>query len=60
MNRRVLSAMDPSPLGTAVLEAKGGGDRLPPALQPMLALGFRKRAFSKFLAVYAHMTRQPL
>jgi hypothetical protein len=60
VNRRVLSAMDPSPLWTAVLEVKGSGDRLPPALQPMLALGFRKRAFSKFLAVYAHMTRQAL
>jgi hypothetical protein len=60
VNRRALSAIDHSPLGTAVLEVKGSGDRLPPALQPMLALGFRKRAFSKFLAVYAHMTRQAL
>jgi hypothetical protein len=58
VNRRILSTIDPSPLGIAVLEVKGASDRLPPALQRMLALGFRKRAFSKFLAVYLHMTRR--
>jgi hypothetical protein len=58
VNRRFISAVDSSPLGTAVLEVKGAGDRLPAALQPILQLGIRKSAFSKFLAVYAHMTRQ--
>ena len=60
VNRRMLSTIDTSPLATVVLEVKGTSDRLPPALQPMLALGFRKRAFSKFLAVYQHMTRRAL
>ena len=56
-NPRFLSAPDLSPLATAVLEVKGGGDRLPVSLRPLLALGMHKRSFSKFLVVYAHMTR---
>ncbi len=51
---------DLSPLATAVLEVKGGGDELPAALRPLLALGLRKRSFSKFLVVYAHMTRSAI
>ena len=56
-NARFLSAPDLSPLATAVLEVKGGGDELPASLRPLLALGLRKRSFSKFLVVHAHMTR---
>jgi hypothetical protein len=56
-NHRLLSAPDRSPLATAVLEVKGGGNELPAALRPLLALGLHKRSFSKFLVVHAHMTR---
>ena len=59
-NPRFLSAPDRSPLATAVLEVKGGGDELPAALRPLLALGLQKRSFSKFLVVHAHMTRSRL
>lgn len=58
VNPRVLSGCDLSPLNVAVLEVKGAGDRLPIALQSLLQLGMHKRSFSKYLAVYAHMTRQ--
>ena len=34
------------------------GRRLPPALQSLLQLGLHKQSFSKFLAVYSHMTRR--
>ena len=57
MNRRYLSAMDVTPLATAVLEVKGAGDDLPAALRPLLSLGMHKRSFSKFLAVHAHGRR---
>jgi len=56
-NPRFVSAPHLSPLATAVLEVKGSGDELPAALRPLLALGLHKRSFSKFLVVYAHMTR---
>ena len=56
-NPRFLSAPVLSPLATAVLEVKGSGDELPATLRPLLALGLHKRSFSKFLVVYAHMTR---
>jgi hypothetical protein len=56
-NPRFVSAPTLSPLATAVLEVKGSGDELPAALRPLLALGLHKRSFSKFLVVYAHMTR---
>ena len=56
-NPRFVSAPNLSPLATAVLEVKGSGDELPAALRPLLALGLHKRSFSKFLVVYAHMTR---
>jgi hypothetical protein len=56
-NPRFLSAPNLSPLATAVLEVKGSADELPAALHPLLALGLRKRSFSKLLVVYAHMTR---
>jgi hypothetical protein len=51
---------DLSPLATAVLEVKGHSESLPAPLHPLLALGLRKAAFSKFLAVYAHATRRTL
>ncbi len=56
-NPRFISAPNQSPLATAVLEVKGGGDELPVALRPLLALGLHKTSFSKFLVVHAHMTR---
>ncbi len=57
-NSRLMAVGDRSPLDTAVLEVKGSGDRLPAALQALLPLGIHKQSFSKFLAVYAHATRQ--
>jgi hypothetical protein len=60
VNPRFVSAADLSPLATAVLEVKGGGDELPALLRPLLALGMHKRSFSKFLVLYAHMTRNLL
>ena len=57
VNRRFLSVADRSPLATAVLEVKGGGDELPSVLRSLLVLGLRKRSFSKLLVVYAHLTR---
>ena len=60
VNRRFVSATDMSPLATAVFEVKGGSDELPVALRSMLPLGLHKRSFSKFLVVYAHMTRNTL
>ena len=59
-NPRMLSVSDTSPLATAVLEVKGADERLPIALHPLLRLDMQKQSFSKFLAVYAHMTRRPL
>ncbi len=58
VNAAMIPTGDLSPLGVAVLEAKGAGDELPRALHGLLGLGIRKRSFSKFLAVYAHMTRR--
>ncbi len=58
VNPGLLSGCDLSPLNVAVLEVKGAGDRLPIALQSLLQLGMHKRSFSKYLAVYAHMTPQ--
>jgi hypothetical protein len=55
---RLVSNVDRTPLGTAVLEVKGHSDILPVPMQPMLALGIRKMSFSKLLAVYAHVTHQ--
>jgi VTC domain len=60
VNPRFQSVTDRSPLATAVLEVKGRCDELPPALRPLLSLGMHKRSFSKFLVVYAHMTRSLL
>ena len=59
-NPRFVSATDLSPLPVAVLEVKGAEDELPPVLRSLLSLGLHKRSFSKFLVVYAHMTRQRL
>ena len=58
VNPAMIPTGDLSPLGTAVLEAKGRGDELPRALHGLLGFGIRKQSFSKFLAVYAHMTRR--
>jgi hypothetical protein len=56
VNHTLMSVADKRPLGVAVLEVKGAGGELPMALRPLLQLGLRKRSFSKFLAVYSHMT----
>jgi hypothetical protein len=58
VNPSLVPEADYSPLGSAVLEVKGAGDRLPPALHALLGVGAHKTSFSKFLAVYAHMTRR--
>ena len=60
VNHRFVSATDLSPLATAVFEVKGASDELPIALRSLLPLGLHKRSFSKFLVVYAHMTRNAL
>ena len=60
VNARFASIADLSPIATAVLEVKGRCDELPAVLRPLLALGMHKRSFSKFLVLYAHMTRRPL
>ena len=60
VNPRFVSAADPSPLPTAVLEVKGANDELPLSLRSLLGLGLHKRSFSKFLVVYAHMRRTVL
>jgi hypothetical protein len=57
VNPSFLSAPDYTAVASSVLEVKGAGDELPLALRPLLALGAQKSSFSKFLAVYAHMTR---
>jgi len=60
VNSSLLAPGDCSPIGTAVLEVKGAGEQLPRALQSLLVLGVRQRSFSKFLTVYARMSRQLL
>jgi hypothetical protein len=60
VNTRLVRVVDSSPIATAVLEVKGRRDELPAVLRPLLALGMHKRAFSKFLVLYAHMMRTPL
>jgi hypothetical protein len=58
VNRTFMSVIDGTTIGVAVLEVKGASDELPHAIRPLLRLGLRKRSFSKFLVVYAHMTRR--
>jgi hypothetical protein len=58
VNPVFVAGFDRSPLGIAVLEIKGASHELPPGLHAVLRLGARQTAFSKFLALYAHMTRQ--
>ena len=60
VNPRFVSVTDRSPLATAVLEVKGGAEKLPVVLRPLLALGSRKSAFSKLLVAYAHVTRNAI
>jgi VTC domain len=60
VNHSVFSVFDSSTAGAAVLEVKGAGEKLPLALRSLLQLGLHKRSFSKFLVVYARMTRQLL
>jgi hypothetical protein len=58
VNPAVLAATDSTTVASAVLEVKGECERLPAALAGLLQLGVRKQSFSKFLAVYCHMTRR--
>jgi hypothetical protein len=58
VNPAVLASVDSTNVGSAVLEVKGAGEQLPLVLRPLLQLGARKQSFSKFLAVYSHMTRR--
>jgi|MudIll2142460700_1097286.scaffolds.fasta_scaffold155379_1 hypothetical protein len=55
VNRRVISTIDHSPLGPGILEVKGDADQLPAALSPLVRLGARKRAVSKYLMLYQHV-----
>jgi hypothetical protein len=57
VNPRFIAACDATPLGLAVLEIKGAEEELPQRLRPLLRLGMRQRSFSKYLAVYQHVTR---
>ena len=57
VNRSMLSTYDASAIEIGVLEVKGNSEDLPPILRGLLALGAKRRSFSKFLAVYAHVTR---
>ena len=56
VNPVILGSADLSELPVAVLEVKGAVDELPLALRPMLQLGAHKTSFSKFMAVYGHVT----
>jgi hypothetical protein len=60
VNPRLMAPADDRALPGGVLEVKGAGDELPLALRPLLALGARKRSFSKYLAVYARAARRVL
>jgi hypothetical protein len=57
VNHRFIAACDTTALGLAVLEIKGAEEELPQRLRPLLRLGMRQRSFSKYLAVYQHVTR---
>jgi len=56
-NRRFVAIFDGTPLGTGVLEVKGGAEQLPMALRSLLRLGARQGAFSKYAAVFRQVTR---
>ena len=58
VNPTFVSSPDFTAIASAVLEVKGTLDMLPLALRPLLQLGMRKRSFSKFLAIYIHMTQR--
>ena len=58
VNPTFVSAADCTPLGTAVLEVKGTSDELPWRCARSCTSAARKSSFSKFLAVYAHVTRR--
>lgn len=55
-NRRLVRHHDPRRLGQGVFEIKGRSAALPPALRPLVKLGCRKQAFSKYLACYERLT----
>jgi hypothetical protein len=57
VSHRFIAACDATALGLAVLEIKGAEEELPQRLRPLLRLGMRQRSFSKYLAVYQHVTR---
>jgi len=55
-SRRMIRRHDPRHLGCAVFESKGRSTRLPPLLQPLIELGCRRGAFSKYLDCYERLT----
>ena len=57
VNPSALSAPDYTPIAASVVEIKGLSEDMPQAVRPLLQLGVRKGSFSKFLAVFAHMSR---
>lgn len=52
VNSEILSRFDPAPLRRAVLEVKGANRDVPDFFGPLLALGCRRAAFSKYLRCY--------
>jgi hypothetical protein len=58
VNSAFLPMRDGTPLEVGVLEVKGSREDLPEVLRPLLRLGLRQRSFSKFLAVYRHVTHE--
>lgn len=58
VNHGLLAPVNAGALPVAVLEVKGGEDRLPRALEPLLHLGARQGSLSKYVAVYDHVRRR--
>jgi hypothetical protein len=56
-NPRLLGHVAPHLIASAVVEVKGTGDELPRALHPVVALGARRAAFSKYAAAGVAMLR---
>jgi hypothetical protein len=57
ISSRHASSLNLGPLDLAVLEIKGAEDALPRSLMPLLNLGARQGALSKYAAVYQHVRR---
>jgi hypothetical protein len=55
VNRLMVARHDPRCLSDGVFELKGRSTELPPALGPLVKLGCRKQAFSKYLACHERL-----